>query len=784
MCVRWFSAVVVVCLLVALPTAFGADPLRLTQAVVVLESEHPVVANAARVLSEEIEKRTGLQWMVGAQTSQAGARVVLAVDNAAGVTGPAVDGFRITVDPAVPAVRIVGNSPRGVLFGVGHLLRKSQWRLGSVELPGAVTVNTSPTYPLRGHQLGYRSRANSYDKWDAEQYEQYIRELAIFGANAIENIPNEGGQASEHMTVSREIMNVRMSEICAQYGLDFWMWIPATFDLTDSVKRAAGLVEHEAVYGSCPRVDHIFFPGGDPGDNHPRDVLPYLVDVAKILKQHHPDAMIWLSMQGFHGDEVDYVFDWLETNDARDWFGGLVAGPSSAPIPATRARLAKHYDVRHYPDITHVVRCQYPVSYWDPAYARTHTREPVTVRPRFQRFIHNTLAPHTVGFLSYSDGVHDDANKAVWSQLGWNPELTLREILEDYARFFLNAEDAPQLADLLLAFERHWGGPLDTNGGVSASAVLWRNALEKHMGSSGDSVTANWRIQMFVLRAYLDAHTRLRLLHENELQARANATLLAKLDDGADAAMAATLAVLMEADNPPAEIVRLRHDIVSLGEGLWHSIGFQSSVKKYQAATGHRGAVLDYLEVPLNDRWWLEDEFKKVHALEDEAARLARLRVLALWDAPGDGSFYDDLGHAGRSPHVVFPEGANAHPLLQRQPNPTYWSRQGGFSRLRQAWLVTLRRPYKLRYKELDKTAEYTLRLSGYGEAKPRAGGVALKATKYGTEEGAIKEFPIPPEVTAAGSVEITFDELDERHLNWRVKSRLAEAWLLRSPRG
>ena len=782
MCARFSFTVAAAWFLTALPTAFGADPLRLTKVAVVLETDDPVVANAARVLVEEIEKRTGLRWIVGAQTPEAGAHIVLAVNNVVSRTGPATDGFRIALEPAVPAVRIVGASPRGVLFGVGHLLRKSEWRAGSVELSDAVAIETSPTYPLRGHQLGYRSRANSYDKWNAAQYEQYIRELAIFGANAIENIPNEGGRASDHMSLSRETMNVRMSEICAQYGLDFWMWIPATFDLTDSEKRAAGLLEHEAVYRSCPRVDHIFFPGGDPGDNHPRDVLPYLVDVAKILQRHHPDAMIWLSMQGFHDEEVDHVFDWLEKNDPRDWFGGLVAGPSSAPIPSTRARLAKHYGVRHYPDITHVVRCQYPVSYWDPAYARTHTREPVTVRPRFQRFVHNALAPHTVGFLTYSDGVHDDVNKAVWSQLGWDPDVELRAILEDYARFFLNVEDASQLADLLLAFERHWEGPLDSNGGVSASAALWRQALEKHQRAVGGAAVADWRLQMFALRAFLDAYTRLRLLHETELQRRANATLLAKLDDGSEAAITAAVSVLAGGDNPPAEITHLRQDILTLGEGLWHSIGFQSSVKKYQAATGHRGAVLDYLDVPLNDRWWLEDEFKKVRALEDEVARVARLRVLALWEAPGEGGFYDDLGHIGRSPHVVFPEGPNSHPILQRQPNPTYWSHQGGFSRLRQSWLVTLRRPYMLRYEELDTNAEYTLRLSGFGDARPLAGGITLKATRYGTEEGAIKEFPIPPEVTAAGLVEITFDELDERHLNWRVKSRLSEAWLLRNP--
>jgi len=770
------------CVLLFAQRLAAEDLISLGQASIVLRSRDPIVANAARVLIEEVKNRTGLNWQVSAAAPSAGgARIILAVLPRADETSG--DGFRLSVDAKVPAVEIVGNGPRGVLFGVGHLLRKSQWRWHSLELPRTAQTETVPKYPLRGHQLGYRHRANSYDKWDERQYEQYIRELALFGANSIENIPTEGGRASDHMVLSRQAMNTRLSQICAQYGLDFWMWIPAPFDLKDADRRAASLVEHDTIYRTCPRVDHVFFPGGDPGNNHPREVLSYLAEVAEVLKKHHPDAKIWLSMQGFHGQEVEYVFDWLENDDPRDWLGGLVAGPGSPPIPQTRARLAGHYGLRHYPDINHVVRCQYPVSYWDPAYARTHTREPVTVRPRFQQLVHNTYAPYTIGFVTYSDGIHDDVNKAVWSQLGWDPDRDLREILEDYARFFLSAKDAPRLADMLLALERNWEGPLDTNGSVAAVASLWHTFAEEDKASApsdADRLAPNWRRQMLPLRAYLDEHTRIRLIYENQLEAQANAALLANLKSGSEVAITAARRILQQADSPPGRIRTLRERILRLGEQLWQSVGFQTSVKKYGAAAGHRGAVLDYLEVPLNNRWWLEDEFERVSGLPDESARVARLRALATWEDPGSGSFYDDLGHIGRSPHVIFPEARNTHPI--GRPNPTYWAWQGGFSRLRQAWLVTLERPYKLRYEGLDPSASYTFRLTGFGEAKPRADGTLLDPKSYGTDEGAIKEFPIPNVHVRDGVLEITFDALNERHLNWRVRSRLSEAWLIRKP--
>jgi hypothetical protein len=777
-----FSSLSFLLAFVALPLANAAETIDLKDAAVILESDDPVVANAARVLVEEIHKRTGLEWPTEKSKTESGVQIVLSVQSEGASEALKAEGYRVAIDPKAPEVSILGADPRGVLFGVGHVLRKSSWGKGSASLPLSAAIETSPEYPIRGHQLGYRDRPNTYDKWDLKQYEQYIRDLAIFGANCIENIPSEGGADSKHQIMSRLEMNTELSKICEKYGIDFWMWIPATFDLTDKDLRAAGLANHDEIYSTSPRVDDVFFPGGDPGDNHPKDVMPYLADVAKILKKYHPNAMLWLSMQGYHGEEIDYVYDWIEKNDPRDWLGGLVAGPGSPPIPETRKRLADHYDLRHYPDINHVVRCQYPVVYWDPAYARTHTREPVHVRPMDQQFIHNYFAPYTVGFLAYSDGSHDDVNKATWSRLGWDSTTGLREILEDYARFFLDSGEAPQLADQLLALERNWHGPIGANGAVPVVRDAWRSFHEKSGAVYPGDNSANWRTQMFAMRATLDAYTRARSLNDNSLEERANRAILTNLDDGSEKAIAEARTILKESDTPPADIAEMREFIVDLCADLWESIGFQTSVEKYGANSGHRGAILDYLDVPLNDRWWLEDEFDKVLALTEESARKARLRELATWENPGKGSFYDDIGNVGLSPHVVFSGGSSAHPMLYMQPNPTMWNHQGGFSRLRQAWHCTLDWPHLLRYEGLDSDARYTLRLSGVGDANPKVGEVLLESTEYGKEEGQIKVFPIPPELTKEGTLEIAFETLEEQGINWRYQSRLSEAWLIRNP--
>ena len=63
------------------------------------------------------------------------------------------------------------------------------WPANRGRRAAACLYTASPKYPLRGHQLGYRPKTNAYDAWTVEMWEQYIRDLAVFGTNAIEIVP-------------------------------------------------------------------------------------------------------------------------------------------------------------------------------------------------------------------------------------------------------------------------------------------------------------------------------------------------------------------------------------------------------------------------------------------------------------------------------------------------------------------------------------------------------------------------------------------------------------------
>ena len=157
------------------------------------------------MLVEEVEGRSMVRWDRSEKWPAAG-RTVVVVGTADEVSKlldkqgvrlsavgeqPKPEGYRIGVvaDQAPPIVWVAGNDARGVLFGVGRLLRELRLERQKVTLPDGFKEESAPTTALRGHQIGYRPKTNSYDGWTVAMWEQYIRDLAVFGCNAVELIP-------------------------------------------------------------------------------------------------------------------------------------------------------------------------------------------------------------------------------------------------------------------------------------------------------------------------------------------------------------------------------------------------------------------------------------------------------------------------------------------------------------------------------------------------------------------------------------------------------------------
>ncbi|MEO6964688.1 MAG: hypothetical protein ABI076_02170, partial [Acidobacteriaceae bacterium] len=470
----------------------SADSISLKDAVVVTRPGNVPHAErtAAIVLAGELAKRTGIRLKTSTTWPKFAPVIAItsetdvpawahAVPTRANADRPESrpDGYRIHVEArhgAPPVVWILGGDARGTLFGVGNLLRRLDWGQGAIRVQPSVDVAAAPVYPIRGHQLGYRATPNTYDAWDPAQFEQYIRELTFFGANSVEGIPFQDIRKTPVMKFSRRQMNRAIGEICNRYGLDYWVWLPAEFDLKNTVLRAKLLDDSEQFFRDTPTFTAVSFPGGDPGDNPPELVLPFLSDLAKRMLPIHPKAKIWLSLQHFDSKEADTVYAYLDENSP-EWFGGLVAGPGSPPLAGQRIRLAKQYGLRLYPDISHNKLAQFEVRDWDQAYALTEGRECINPRPVEYAQIFEQRSGYSDGFISYSEGVHDDVNKTIWSGLGWDPTQSVSDILIDYTRVYFHPNVSKDSTNAIFALETNWRGPLLTNGSVEGTLVQWQH---------------------------------------------------------------------------------------------------------------------------------------------------------------------------------------------------------------------------------------------------------------------------------------------------------------------
>ncbi len=737
----------------------------------------PVRETAIRILQEEIEKRTSIKLPLA---SEPGKTPVIALTTTMdtevsrlkvptqAVENPSEaksEGFRIVVDKSDQheILWLIGADDRGVIYAVGQFLRTANLSRNKILFNKVDEIATAPAYPLRGHQIGYRNTANSWDAWDPAQYETYIRELALFGTNSIENIPFQDGPPGPHMKFDRKVMNTKMSEICNNYGLDYWVWTPADVDLSDTSKFKTEVQLHTEFYKTCPRLDGVFFPGGDPGSNHPKFVMPFLKEVAASLHKYHPHAGLWISLQGFSDEQVDYFYEYLEKNSS-DWLAGVVSGPSSPDLASTRFRLPGKYKHRHYPDLTHTIRCQYPTENWDQAFALTEGREICNPQPCYYAKVHNRFAPFTNGFLSYSDGVHDDVNKVTWSQMAWNPEKEVHEVMVEYSRFFFGSSVAQTGANGIMALERNWVGPVEENGGIETTFAYWQNLEAKHPELKG-----NWRWQQLVMRAYYDVYVKRRKGYEQNLEKKANLALSHARKTGSDKAMQMALDIINKADK---ELISpdLRQKIVDYCEALFRSIGMQTSVKKYSASGTERGAILDFIDYPLNNRWWLADEFAKIGKMTTETEKLNRIEIIRTWENPGPGNYYDNISNISKSPHVKT--------TTEDATDFAWWD--GGMSRKRLSTQLFQNFP-RLEYTDLDPNGHYTIRIAGYGEALLRVNEERIVPTIYNKGLEEFKEFQLAPKYVSNGKLEVSFDQPEESNLNWRSQSKVCDIWVLKS---
>ncbi len=507
---------------------------------------------------------------------------------------------------------------RGLIYAYSRFLKKTTFKNGKNILIEDISGFYKPQKQIRGHQVGYRTTPNTYDAWDYDQYFQYYLDMMAFCANTVEHNGTKPDKNFRNALMKYEQYDflVEASRLADEVDLDVSLWHANS----DNETEEEALRLRDELYKNMPRLNIVFPPGGDPG-KLPADVfVDRCKKISEILRKHHPDALMHPSAQAPH----EYR-DWGEVFTREmakkpDGIDAVIMGPNHAfPMHELRKKIDSKYPLRFYPDITHNLRCEYPVNFleddWHYTYAATLSRESVNPRPLELRTLHRLFSPYTVGSVSYSEGVHDDLNKAIWSALEFDCNTPLREIVTDYARYYLHGADEEKFADCIFMLEKNWQSPPEENPVID---LCYNSFCE--LKRDYPHLSENWRFVMHYFRACCDKLVKDRRVFELEL-----------CRDAEDVIMRATKSTAEEAVKNALEIFKkpfsekyndLRREIDELGEKLFKLIGLQLDVEHYCADSWERGATLDTIDNNVTDKAYLIA--KLTHALEKPADEMCQ----------------------------------------------------------------------------------------------------------------------------------------------------------------
>ena len=547
-------------------------------------------AKAEEILIDELVKR-------GFKPSENGKVLQFVTDNTIDR-----DSYKITFDDN--GLHFFASGIRGFIYAIGRFLRKTEYKNGNITLIEDISGEYSPYMQIRGHQLGYRDNANTYEAWSVDQYYEYIKEMMYFGCNIFEHtVFNEKSIKKSHMKYFQSEFVTLCNQAVKPLDIDISYWSP-----NDKGNTADCIKERTDFFASQQYADIYFPPTSDPGDFSVDEAFDIIIPVAREIKKSHPEIKVFPSAQspdGF-GKWGDDFID--KMNTMPEEIDGIITGPNCAmPLHDLRKRLPRKYPIRLYPDITHNVRCEYPVHFdrddWHYALTSTLSRESINPRPTEYRTIHRLTRQYITGSVSYSEGINDDINKFVWSDMDYNPNVSLNDTLSDYARLFFPGADTNKIVNGIFGLEKNWEGDPAENPHIETTLKFFTDTLNEN-----PELYENVRFLMCLFRAKCDMLVKSRRCTELGLIKKAKYYL-----SGNDIETAEKIL------NTPFDddYNSLHDDIFEIGRLLFEKAGMQLDVEHFCASGVERGATLDTIDLPVTDRKWLLNRIEYSKSLDD-----------------------------------------------------------------------------------------------------------------------------------------------------------------------
>ena len=489
----------------------------------------PVVQTIGQVLGRQVESRCGAGVTTEGEADQV---VMLEIRPDIGR-----EGFEIA-SAGQDAIRVTGNDERGLLYGVGKLLRMSRCRQGEF-IPGAWTGVDVPEKDVRGAYFATHYR-NFYHAAPIEKIERYLEDLALWGVNTLVawfDMRSYSGiadaDAQEMIARLRAILqagrNLGMSLGMVVLANEAYANSPEELRAEPPVGRGHGGVElcpnrPGAVELMLKQFEEEFDAFSDMGLNHlwiwpydtggcgcrrcaPWGANGFLYMAEKISKLFHrffPDGAVTLSTWLF--DRRTNQGEWEGLAKAfekpPDWVDYIMAGSTEAAFP--------EYPLRHgvpggLPLLTFPEISMYDMTQWGGFGANP-------LPNRLQK-IWDSVGTRVAGGIPYSEGIFDDINKAVVNRHHWNSSGAA-DTVREYAAFEFSPDVAGDVLSAVALMEKNNRHhlTLSKDGGEFGQCEIAHPdcAEECHalMASAGRRLTPrarnSWRWQMLLLRAQLD----------------------------------------------------------------------------------------------------------------------------------------------------------------------------------------------------------------------------------------------------------------------------------------
>jgi len=417
--------------------AYCDSPARRIRVVLPADAD-PVIAHAAKVLARQIQQRCDAS---GVASGDADLTVELAVQ-----AGIGAEGFSIEAAKGSPsAVRIVGNDPRGVVYGIGKFLRTSRYDRGGFT-PGAWRGASKPQKPIRGIYFATHFH-NFYHDAPIEEIERYVEDLALWGFNTVTvwyDMHHFNGFDDPEAVAFRQRLHAILSA-AKEIGLDVGFGVVANEAYNDSpvALRADRSAQRGGWYDCqvCPsKPEGRAYILGVLGqlfdwyaDLRPRFVWIWPYDqggcgcsecrpwgnngflkigepVAALARQKLSGAKIILSTWMF--DEAEWQGLTKAFTEKSPWADLILAEGTTRAMPGELPMIG-------FPEIS-----MFNMFPWGGFGA--------TPLPNHYQAEWNAVKQHTSGGFPYSEGIYEDLNKVLFSQFYWGDqpaETTLREYI-------------------------------------------------------------------------------------------------------------------------------------------------------------------------------------------------------------------------------------------------------------------------------------------------------------------------------------------------------------------